>query len=132
MWHALIDVICNTCQHPSSLRPMKEKKASSNPDSASTGEAKPPAAQRCCKFQSWSDPSSPSSGRGSCIHLLHKGHLRGVPAALPHINLLCSRCQTTAPHSHVARTAANCCLFTRKSLFSPIISYKTSLDNLKM
>lgn len=128
MWHALIDAICNTCQHPPSLHPMKEKKASSNPDTTSTVEAKPPAAQRCCKFQSWSDPSR----MWLLTHFLHKGHLRGVPAALPHINLLCSRCQTTAPHSHVARTAANCCLFTRNSLFCPIISYKTSLDNLKM
>lgn len=57
MWHALIDVICNTCQHPSSLCPMKEKKASSNPGTTSTVEAEPRAAKRCCKFQSWSDPS---------------------------------------------------------------------------
>lgn len=130
MWHALIDVICNTCQHPPSLRPMKEKKASSNPDSTSTVEAKPPAAQRCCKFQSWSDPSSrtwllhslPSQGAppwGPSSSASHQPPLQQVPN------------HSTSLNSRVARTAANCCLFTRNSLFSPIIPYKTSLDNLK-
>lgn len=129
MWHALIDVICNTRLHPSSLCSMKEKR---HPQILI-----PPALWRL-SLQQHKDAASSRAGVtlphgcGSCIHFLHKGHLRGVPAALPHINLLCSRCQTTAPHSHVARTAANCCLFARNSLFSPMISYKTSLDNLKI
>lgn len=84
------NVICNTWQHPSSLCAMKRQKASSNPDTTSTVEAKSRAVQK--HAASSRVRVTLHQLRSSCFCFLREQHLRqsptslspaGLPAALP-------------------------------------------------
>lgn len=90
----------------------KKKKASSNPDTTSTVEAKSQGTGILCKFHCWSYPSSVTQlllwlpSQEPPPTECHQ-HLPSQPPCSS--AFCCSRCQTTTAQSQVARTVLLVC-----------------------
>lgn len=133
MWHVLIYVICSVTTPFKSVC-HERKKASSNPDTTGTVEAKSQATQNHTAGSSvratLSQPHS--SCFSSCFSLLHRRHLTRSPTSLSPASLQ-QLCLTLQPplqrvpnHKSSFTGSKNPAACLQEILFPPIIFYRKS------